>query len=173
MFVRATMLDGTSHVSEFDKLTGIRQLSADVMSGRKPFPVWKVVGREHPVSGEPTDIKTRMYVHGSQVLTLEVVEPVCDDHEYHPDLFRSARRMGNGTAGTHHFTPETVPEADVGVSTEYGYPCHRDPDGRRYVILQWNSDAGLPNVTHYIDTVSGDQSDITAAMDGWDDEEDL
>jgi hypothetical protein len=173
MFVRATMLDGTQHVSEFDKLTGIRQLSADVMSGRKPFPVWRVVGQQHPYSGEPTTIRTRMYVHGSQVLTLEVVEPGFDDHEYLPANFHQVARMGNGTAGTHRFTPETAPDADVDVSTEHEYPCHRDPDGRRYVILQWNSDAGDANVTHYIDAVSGDQSDITAAMGDWDDEEDL
>jgi hypothetical protein len=137
MFVRATLNDGSQFVSEFDRLNGIRNLASNVFSGRRPFPIWRVTSTEHPFSFEPTLLRTREFVNGKMLRSLQVVEPIADDHGYDPLLFRPITRVSNGTAGTYRFTPETMPEGvDADVSPDIDYPCHRHPDGRRFVILK-------------------------------------
>lgn len=39
------------------------------------------------------------------------------------------------------------------------YPLHRDPDGRRYVIVTSNSAEGEQDVLHYIDAEAEDMSE--------------
>jgi hypothetical protein len=174
IYVKATTISGNEFVSEFDRLTGIRELSANVFAGRRPFPVWRTVGRAHPVSNEPCLIRERTFVNGSQILSMEIVEPVMDDHGYLPDYFRPVARMSNGSAGTHRFTEETRPDdAGAHVSTEHDYPLHRAPDGGRFVILQ-HRDNGDPNTEYRIDPPAPVDAALGAmSEDEWDDEEDL
>jgi len=174
MFVRATLNDGSQFVSEFDRLNGIRNLASNVFSGRRPFPIWRVTSTEHPFSFEPTLLRTREFVNGKMLRSLQVVEPIADDHGYDPLLFRPITRVSNGTAGTYRFTPETMPEGvDADVSPDIDYPCHRHPDGRRFVILKMGARSDEANVEYFLDAEAGIGSDINDAMEPWDDEENL
>ena len=173
MFVRATLTGGDQVVSEFDRLRGIRSLSGNVMSGRRPFPVWKVVGTHHTFSAEPKATRTREFINGSMIKSMQIVEPVVEDHGYNPEMFRPVARMDAGSAGLHRFTEETLPEGvDVEVSTDIDYPCHRAPDGRRYVVLHYRSDAGDPDVEYYLDDEAGTGEGLGEVF-AWDDEDAL
>ena len=154
MLVRATMTDGTQHVSEFSKLRGIRRLSADVFGGRKAFPVWDTVAEAHPVSGEPCQVRTRKLVSGRLIASLEVVDAEG----------ASIQMVDEGAAGRITFTEDQdIPE---GVRPNVDYPLHRSPDGRRFVVVFSNSGAGEQDVLHYIDEEAGVSEDVPIGVMG-------
>jgi len=133
LHVMATMLDGSTVVSEFGRLRGIRQLSADVMSGRKPFPVWETIAEVHPASGEVCKVRTRRFVSGHQIVGMEVVVP--DDG----GGYVAEQRIAEGSAGLYSFSDtEDVPAGGV---TGVAYPVALEPEsGRRYVTLNASPD---------------------------------
>ena len=164
MLVRATMTDGSQHVSEFSKLRGIRRLSADVFGGRKGFPVWETVATSHPVSGEPCQIRTRKLVSGRLIASLEAV-----DEDGAP-----IQMVDEGSAGRITFAADQdIPD---GVRQDVDYPLHRSPDGRRFVIVFSNSGAGEEDVLHYIDDEAGASEEVAVGVMGeadYDDEDQL
>jgi len=154
MLVRATMTDGSQHVSEFSKLRGIRRLSGDVFGGRKAFPVWATVAEAHPVSGEPCQIRTRKLVSGRLIASLEIVDAEG----------ASIQMVDEGAAGRITFTEDQdVPE---GVQPGVDYPLHRSPDGRRFVVVFSNSGAGEQDVLHYIDDEAGVSEEVPVGVMG-------
>lgn len=158
LFVKAYLDDGTQVISEFTKLKGIRELSAQVYAGSKAFPVWKIVSDVHPESGEPVLSRTRQFLSGRIIDRLEVVEPTQENHGYSPDNFGPVISVSEGAAGRMVFTEEMdVPD---GVAVNIEYPLHVAPDGRRFVIVTSNSAAGDEDVLHYIDAEGGDTSEI-------------
>jgi len=157
LYVRALMVDGTQVVSSFERLQGIRKLSADVLGNRKAFPVWRVVGTTHPVSGEPCLTRTRQFVSGRQIAHMEVVTPTNENHEYDPENFEPVVEVQRGDAGRMFFTEDMDPVDGVTVGVEY--PLHRAPDGRRFVIVTSNSGDGEEDVLHYIDDEAVDMTD--------------
>ena len=174
MFVRATLTNGTSVISEFGRLTGIRKLSADVLGGRKAFPVWTVVGDVHPANGQPCTVRTRSFISGAQVLSMEAVVPTTTDHGYSPENFTPEQRIAEGPAGLFRFTPEMdLPEGAV---ANIDYPTARDPEsGRRFIVIS-------EGVTHFIDPERqdlgpvpgmGDENDGFDPDEDWDDEASL
>ena len=166
------MVDGTTVVSEFDRLTGIRQMSADVMSGRKALSIWETVGTVHPASGEPNLQRTRRFVSGRQVVAMEVVKikaGLTADHGYEPDNFESVIRTASGPAGLYQFSAdEDLPDGAV---TGVDYPTYRDPEtGRRMVTLTAASD-DREAVAVFVDPARSDVEDLTGPMDDYDDED--
>jgi len=164
MLVRATMTDGSQHISEFSKLRGIRRLSADVFGGRKAFPVWETVAEEHPVSGEPCRLRTRRMVSGRLIASLEAVD--ADGASIHV--------VDEGVAGRVTFTEEQdIPE---GVQPDVDYPLHRSPEGRRYLVVQSNTGDGEADVLHYIDAEAGASEEVASDVMGeldYDDEDEI
>ena len=162
MFVRALMTDGTQVVSSFEKLQGIRKLSADVLGNRKAFPVWRVVGTTHPVSGEPCLTRTRQFVSGRMIAHMEVVEPTTENHEYDPTNFAAVVEVQRGDAGRMLFTEDM--DAVEGITVGVEYPLHRDPDGRRFVVVTSNSAEGEEDVRHYIDEEAVDMTEALSSV---------
>ena len=162
MFVRAKLIDGTEVVSSFERLTGIRKLSADVLGNRKAFPVWRVVGTTHPESGEPCLTRTRQFVSGRTIAHMEIVEPTTEVHEYDPANFSPVVEVARGEAGRMVFTEDMDPVEGVRVGVEY--PLHRDPDGRRFVVVTSNSAEGEQDVLHYIDAEAVDMSEALESV---------
>ncbi len=157
LYVRAKMTDGTEVVSSFERLQGIRKLSADVLGNRKAFPVWRVVDTTHPVSGEPCLTRTRQFVSGRMIAHMEVVTPTTEDHEYNPDNFEPVVEVQRGDAGRMLFTEDM--DAVEGITVGVEYPLHRAPDGRRFVIVTSNSGEGEEDVLHYIDDEAVDMTE--------------
>ena len=154
LHVQITLTDGTKRISEFERLRGIRKLSADVFSGRKAFPVWRPVSNTHPTSGEPGFMtRHREFVAGSQIQSMEVVTPSVDEHNFDPDNFvpeviTSVTRSPGGSRPPLWTVPEgaDIPHAEPGTQ----YPIHRDRNYRRYVYLLWAPDFEDATV-HYLD----------------------
>jgi hypothetical protein len=151
------MTDGSQVVSSFERLQGIRKLSADVLGNRKAFPVWRVVDTTHPESGEPCLTRTRQFVSGRMIAHMEVVEPTTENHEYDPDNFAPVVEVQRGTAGRMLFTEDM--DAVDGITVGVEYPLHRDPDGRRFVIVTSNSGEGEEDVVHFIDDEAVDMTE--------------
>jgi hypothetical protein len=152
MFVKAKLEGGESVIVEFEKLKGIRQLSADVMGGRKAFPIWRKVADRHPVSNEPVLVRTRTFIRGDQITEMEVVKPIAGEeetHEFRPEAFESMVLVrSNDVHG--NWTAPAGEGAVVGAQAGAEYPIHRGEDHRRYVILAWDEQEN-EQVRHYLD----------------------
>lgn len=170
LYVRIETRDGEVLISEFQKLKGIRKLSADVMAGRKAFPVWKPVAETHPVSGEPVSVRRRIFLNGDTIARMETVQPLDgmeDDHNFDPDNFVPEPIIKRGEAGL-WTCPENIEGGVVGVE----YPIHRDTDHRRYVILTWAEEES-EQVRHYLDEARAGSSETFNYVeddDDWDDD---
>lgn len=164
LYVMAYLKNGDRLVSEFENLRGIRSLSAEVMSGRKAFPVWRPVGDTHPVSGERVSIRTRTFINGRSIEAMEVVRPTVDEHGFDPENFEPAPLMKSGPNGL--WAAPDNEDCPEGVEPGTEFPVHRDSDtGRRYVILRI-AEGASEEVRHYIDP------DIREEVASWDDTED-
>jgi len=153
-FLKATMKDGTEVLAEFSKLAKVQRYVTQVMAGTKPFNVWSVVGRVHPVSGEDVLSRTRTMYNGRDIQT--IVEVTQDGF---PKV-----QMQRGTYGVW-----TAPEG-VGVAPEgTEFPLHRDAlSGRRYVVARAGTLGEADEVRHYIDPEASEVNDPTTPirMDG-------
>lgn len=164
MKVLATLKDGTTVESEFEKLTGIRKLSADVFAGRKAFPVWRTVA-DHLPSGEPCLLRTREFINGSEIVGLVVV-----DENGEPEVHVMGGRYGVFTV-TEEFAAEN------GLEVGAKYPIHRDEEFRRYIYTAW-SENEVERVKAYLDPepVAAAPSrdwDEEQGWDGFEDDDDL
>ncbi|HEX5097244.1 MAG TPA: hypothetical protein VFX21_14555 [Acidimicrobiia bacterium] len=178
LYALATLNDGTKIVTEFEKLKGIRQLAADVFSGKKGFPVWRKVSDVHPISGEPGVLtRRREFISGSVITRLEVVKPKPgfeseDLHQMMPEFFEPDAIMSNLDRNGLWTAPTAQEDLVAGATPGAQYPLHRDPDQRRYVILTWNEDPAA-QVRHYLDAerVAGATVDLGAGFSDDDDDE--
>lgn len=155
LYVQATLKgSGERVISEFDKLKGIRKLSADVMGSAKAFPVWRPLSERHPISGEPCLVRRRSFIAGSEIAGMEVMKPKAgfeDSHNYQPDNFEPEAIIQAGRNGTWR-APDALTEGFVEGSTPGAlYPIRRDPDHRRYVVLAYNDAQPEQSVVHWLD----------------------
>jgi hypothetical protein len=145
-------------ICEFQQKQGMRRFARDVMAGAKALPVWRVVGTEHPHSGERVLLRTRQFINGRIVLDMEEVEPVVEDHDYEPGNFTQAPsiRALNGSSRNGLWTAPVADEDRVeGAEPGAQYPVHRDvADSRRYVLLKAAGEF-TPEVRHYLDAEAG------------------
>jgi hypothetical protein len=134
-FLKATLVDGTIVISEFSKLEGSGQRYAgQVMAGQKPFNAWKIVGHQHPVSGEPALLRTRVMLSGAKIAQIEAVTPTTEQHNFDPVNFEPVVEVQGGRYGTYTVKGD---EGIEGVPTGTKFPIHRDDRTLvRYVILK-------------------------------------
>lgn len=176
LFVKATLMDGEAVIVEFDKLKGIRQLSADVMGGRKAFPIWRKVSERHPVSNEPVLVRTRTFLRGDQIKEMQVVKPregFDDTHNLQPEHFEAEVHMKSGRDGL--WKAPSGEGAVVGAQAGTDYPIHRDEaTHRRYVILAWDENEA-EQVRHFLDAESAGVTESRSYEDDgdgeWDEED--
>jgi hypothetical protein len=190
-FLKATLQDGTEVISEFSKLQGSgERYIAQVFAGVKPFNAWKVVGHQHPQSGEAVLIRTREMYSGQQIKKVCRVQPVegqADTHGYQPQFFVPVTEIQGGQYGTWEAPAENTPQDAVAGAL---YPIHRDDASmERFVYLKVASDPETHEgeIRYLIDrrtvVLGGDPiealmaSGTTAVPEGevrsgWDEEED-
>lgn len=169
LYVLITLKDGTQFVSQFSKLRGIGTYAGQVMTGKKALNVWKVLGNEHPASGEKVLVRQRKMLNGTEVASMEEVLPREDADPAAVEAldigaFTQKPHIEKGPHGLYQFdaADETRPE---GVSVRLPYPIYRDPDTlRRYVILTAARE-GTPEVRHYLDAESIGMSPVPPTGD--------
>lgn len=177
-FLMATLVDGTKVVGQFEQLGGSGQGYAEqVMRGVKAFNAWRVVGTNHPASGEPCLLRIREMIAGSRIQSIQQVHPTVSNHNYAWTNFQPVVELQKGQYG--NWTAPSV-GAPEGVVAGMDYPVHRDPaDGRRYVIVKVAGEPEtvggepVPEQRYYVDATTlapvVDRDDATADDD---DEED-
>lgn len=182
MFLMATLVTGRRVVSEFAKLAKVQKYVNDVFSGAESFNAWKIVARVHPTSGEETLIREREMISGKQIVSIQQVVSLVENHGYLPDKFAPARLTKEGEKGlwrAPHAT--TILETDgVVVMPGVDYPLHRDPHSLRdFVILRAGNEAEeIEEVRYFIDGRGvGGETHVGSGLDdgdNWnsDDEED-
>lgn len=155
-YIEANLKDGGTVISEFQKAQAMRRFAADVFSGRKALPVWRVVGDTHPQSGEPVVIRTRSFVNGTHIASMQAVVPINENHGYDPSNFEDVEEF-KGTTGRQSNGLWTAPTENTpdGAVAGVKYPVHRDEvDHRRYVILRVAEDV-TPENRFYLDETAG------------------
>lgn len=181
MFLQATLADGGKVVSEFSKLGRVERYVNQVFTGAKPFNAWKVVGTEHPHSGERVLIRTRAMLNGTNIVSIEEVEvkpEIGDNHQYLPENFLPKASLQKGQYGF-WTAPEdgSVENAVAGAQ----YPVRKDEATlRRYVILRVGDPSADPSevasqeIRHFLDAeravFSNDYGD--GRRSSWDEEAD-
>lgn len=136
MFLRITMKDGETFVSEFTKLANAQRYAIQVFAGIKPFNVWKVVGNQHPASGEHVLVRQRVMLNGRDIASIEHVERVAtqETNSLEPNDFAPVAESQSGPGGSWVAPAVNTPEhAVAGVR----YPVHIHPQTLvPYVILR-------------------------------------
>lgn len=132
-YIKATLVDGTTVVSEFSKMgTGFGYMH-QVAAGR-PFNAWRTVAGAHPASGEVLNIRELVVIPSARIVSLNV----CNADG------SMVVTVPRGECGRYRFPTENVPE---GGAAGIDYPIRRDPVTlRRYVVLDAAS-----NVIHNLD----------------------
>lgn len=156
VFLKATLKDGSSVVSEFTKLTKVQRYAQQVLSGAKTFNVWEIQSPTHPESGEAAPVRTRRILAGHNIVEIVEVEPTIEAHGYSPGAFVAKARGASGSRGR-WTVPETAqPIIADGNMLSKGteYPLHRDRSSWRDYIIVKESVDGSPQVRFYIDQVS-------------------
>jgi hypothetical protein len=168
MFLRVTLNDGRSYVSEFSKLGRVQRYVTQVMAGQKPFNVWSIVGRTHPVSGEPFLTRSRLMLNGSDILAVEQVErkASADPDSMNPLDFRPVVQHEKMRGGLYKTPSEGIVHDDYTLPGDTEFPIHRDDATlRRFVYAVYSETAP---VRHWLDP----EAPVYAGSVGEDEDED-
>lgn len=172
-YILATVVVGNEVdevICEFQNSQKMRKFAREVMSGAKALPVWRKISDTHPQSGEPSLIRSRRFINGNLVLSMEVVQPkqdFADTHGYDPNRFEPVPEIKSQGYGFWTCPPDDAPEGAV-VGARYA--VKRDAvDQRRYVTLRV-AEGDAPERRHYLDAERGGHSESLGAYD--DDERD-
>jgi hypothetical protein len=165
-YLQATLKDGTTVVSSFEKLANVQKYAATIFARLNVFNAWQLVARVHPTSGEACLVRRRRMISGDQITEIERVIPISfaefartiaspteqtespaalrERYEnaianYDPSAFESALEIQAGDGGIWIAPTENTP---VGAVAGQRYPVHVDATSlARFVILHVATDA--------------------------------
>ena len=121
MFVRITRTDGSTFISQFDKLGNLGRYFSKCLASRKAFNVWTVVSTAHPVTGEPVTMRTRTLLNPEHIATVQEVT-ASNEPRAIPQL---------GDAGSY----TVVDGDDIALPLGTTVPRHRDPATLDYYVI--------------------------------------